>query len=702
MPPTQRIDNAIARTAVEVLADLPEGEGMHKDALWERVKERHPSVEDDWAAQGRATSGPLTFLQWRSSGMVNVGWLRKDGNGTWCVTGAGRASLHSHPDPDSWSSELHRLYQTWYGKRSRFELAESLLSALPEGTWVQADELASQVEVPAELLAQRLYAIRPEGWHRLLNENGAPPESAHPTSDERALADSLLETDGVTGPNGRAVPHRRLTKADLAQHLTDTTAEAGTEDTTKRRAWLVRGSSVQGTNLVRSLWLPQGVCSLPASRLREVPRGSAREEIAAAVDDAYAHAGAAERDKLTREYHAFLTRMRPGDIVLTNDGASIYIGVIDGPPDYTASTGGRANLQRAVTWHKTDDPLDYTDDLPEEASNRLTNPDAVVIDLTEFVGDLEKLLGVEPEQPVTERAFSLPDADAELAEALLFDQDWVQECIDLLRDQPQLIFYGPPGTGKTYVAQELARHLTGGKPENVQLVQFHPAYSYEDFFEGYRPRPVSDGQGATFELTHGPLRILADAARKHPGEPFVLIIDEINRGNLAKIFGELYFLLEYRGKSVNLLYGSDNGLGFTLPKNIVILATMNTADRSIALVDAAMRRRFWFLELHPSIGPADAVLGRWLARHGLPDDAARLLTELNNRIDDRDFRIGPSYLMRKAVHSHPRGLERVWRHQILPLLEEHHYGDGVDVEELYGLAALRAQLGLDGGTAPQA
>ncbi|MFD0772768.1 McrB family protein [Streptomonospora algeriensis] len=630
--------------------------------------------------------------------------MRKDGNGTWCVTGAGRAALLNYPDPDSWLAELHRLYQAWHGNRSSFDLAESRLSLLPEGTWVHADEYAVQAGVPVELLAQRLYAHRPEGWHRLLNEHGAPPESAHPSPDERALVERLLADEHLLGPQGHAASHRRLTRADLAQHWAETTdsLEAGTEDRARRRAWLVRGSSVQGENLVRSLWLPEGVCSLPASRLREVPAGSAREEIAPAVDEGYAHAGTAERDKLTREYHAFLTRMRTGDIVLTNDGAEVYIGVVDGPPGYTASSGGKANLQRNVAWHNTGDPLDYAEDLPEAAANRLTNPDAVVIDLTEFLGDLEAQLGEEPEQPVTEPGFVLPDAGAELADALLFDQDWLQECVDLLRDQPQLIFYGPPGTGKTYVAQELAKHLTAGKPENTQLVQFHPAYSYEDFFEGYRPRPSPDGHGASFDLTPGPLRTLADAARKHPGEPFVLIIDEINRGNLAKIFGELYFLLEYRSKSVNLLYGSDAGEGFTLPKNIVILATMNTADRSIALVDAAMRRRFWFQELHPSTGPAAAVLQRWLVRRGLPEDAARLLAELNDRIDDRDFRVGPSYLMREAVHTHPRGLERVWRHQILPLLEEHHYGDGLDVEELYGLATLRKELGLNDSTAPPA
>jgi len=146
---------------------------------------------------------------------------------------------------------------------------------------------------------------------------------------------------------------------------------------------------------------------------------------------------------------------------------------------------------------------------------------------------------------------------------------------------------------------------------------------------------------------------------------------------------------------VNLLYGSDEGRGFTLPRNLIVLGTMNTADRSIALVDTAMRRRFAFVELHPSEEPVASLLRLWLTRRVLPDEGARLLDELNARIDDRDFRIGPSYLMREAIYRDSEGFARVWRTQILPLLEEHHYGDGTDVPKTYGLDLLRAHLGLD-------
>lgn len=223
-------------------------------------------------------------------------------------------------------------------------------------------------------------------------------------------------------------------------------------------------------------------------------------------------------------------------------------------------------------------------------------------------------------------------------------------------------------------------------------MQFHPAYSYEDFFEGYRPIPMSNGQ-IGFDLKPGPLRRIVDKAVENPHAAYVLIIDEINRGNLAKIFGELYFLLEYRNTSIELLYRSESEGGFSLPRNLVMIGTMNTSDRSIALVDSAMRRRFAFLPLHPSESPTDGILRSWLAEYGYDITVADLLDALNARIEDPDFKIGPSYFMRSAVFA-PGGLERVWRTAILPLLEEHHYGDRtIDVTETYGLDAIRRSLG---------
>ncbi len=300
---------------------------------------------------------------------------------------------------------------------------------------------------------------------------------------------------------------------------------------------------------------------------------------------------------------------------------------------------------------------------------------------------VDEELDDENDSSVTE--FSIVDPDQELADSLHVDLDWLARCTDLLRDRPQLIFYGPPGTGKTYIAKTLARHLAG--PDNVTIVQFHPAYSYEDFFEGFRPTPRSDGQ-VGFELKPGPMRRLTDRARKHPDQLFVLVVDEINRGNLAKIFGELYFLLEYRDEAIDLMYSSGDAEPFTLPRNVVITGTMNTADRSIALVDTAMRRRFGFIPLHPAQEPTKSVLRRWLTARKYPQRVADLHHALNAAIDDPDFQIGPSYFMRPAVHS-DGGLAQVWDSAIIPLLEEFHFGDRtVDLEARYGLAALEKSL----------
>ena len=199
-----------------------------------------------------------------------------------------------------------------------------------------------------------------------------------------------------------------------------------------------------------------------------------------------------------------------------------------------------------------------------------------------------------------------------LAQELTLPAKFLKEIQTLLKEKNQVIFQGPPGTGKTYVAQKLAEHLAGSK-DRVALVQFHPSYAYEDFVQGYRPTTLKNGQ-AGFELRNGPLVRIAKRAQDDPDGNYYLIIDEINRGNLAKIFGELYFLLEYRDQTINLQY-SDKP--FSLPKNLYIIGTMNTADRSIALVDLALRRRFYFVEFHPDKWPIEGLLHRWLEDNSL-------------------------------------------------------------------------------------
>lgn len=288
---------------------------------------------------------------------------------------------------------------------------------------------------------------------------------------------------------------------------------------------------------------------------------------------------------------------------------------------------------------------------------------------------------------------AVPDLRSELAAGLHLRQSFLDDAVDLLQEKRQAIFYGPPGTGKTWIALELAKELTrdGGR---VDTVQFHPSYSYEDFVGGFRPAEDGSGDGIRYRLTDGPLRRIARDAAADPGHPYLLIVDEINRGNIPKIFGELLFLLEYRRRDVRLQYWPEES--FSLPPNLFLIGTMNTADRSIALVDVALRRRFYFIEFSPVKPPVSEVLRRWLEEHRLDPEPAHLLERLNREIGDDDFCIGPSYFMNKEGEQ--PNLDRIWEKAIMPLLHEHYYGTDWDPERL-GLAAVRrlVEASADGG-----
>jgi MoxR-like ATPase len=280
-----------------------------------------------------------------------------------------------------------------------------------------------------------------------------------------------------------------------------------------------------------------------------------------------------------------------------------------------------------------------------------------------------------------------------LADQLYLDPPaFLEELVELLEDKRQLILYGPPGTGKTYIARRLAQFLAGDDSRRTKIVQFHPSYSYEDFVQGYRPR--SDQRGnLTYELVDGPLLRLAERARTAPDERHVLLIDEVNRGNLPRIFGELLYLLEYRDDQMALMYGAEDS-PFSLPSNLWLLGTMNTADRSIGLIDAALRRRFHFKALFPGRAPLDGLLARWLAEKA-PGMAAvaTYVDHLNFRLRERfgdHLQVGHSYFMVEGLDE--RRLERIWEVDILPFLEDQLFGKEAELEQ-FRLAAIERQAG---------
>jgi 5-methylcytosine-specific restriction protein B len=293
---------------------------------------------------------------------------------------------------------------------------------------------------------------------------------------------------------------------------------------------------------------------------------------------------------------------------------------------------------------------------------------------------------------------------AEAAGTLFVDPGFLTDIHQLLEDKGQVIFYGPPGTGKTFFAQEVAEAVAPDEDRRM-LIQFHPTTTYEDFFEGYRPQPEKNG-GLSYRLTPGPLRLMADAASQDPEHVYVLIVDEINRANLPKVFGELLFLLEYRNRSARLLYQPD--VDFSFPENLWLIGTMNTADRSIALVDAALRRRFHFVPFIPDVAgrsPISTVLRRWVEQNGeletLPDIVDKVNNQLRAALGGDHLLLGPSYFMQRGIDENK--LRRIWEYQIEPLIEDLFFGEPLRSEAFrfdrvwseLGLPAIEASSGVE-------
>jgi 5-methylcytosine-specific restriction protein B len=283
----------------------------------------------------------------------------------------------------------------------------------------------------------------------------------------------------------------------------------------------------------------------------------------------------------------------------------------------------------------------------------------------------------------------------------------------ILERKGQVIIYGPPGTGKTYWAEKAAKELSsrskykksfeqldgeqqktiiGPSDETgsyVRMCCFHPAYGYEDFLEGYRPD--SSGGSMVFTLKDGIFKQTCSDATADPQHNYYLIIDEINRGDIPRIFGELLTVLEKdkRGKPIALPL---SGQAFEVPRNVYIIGTMNTADRSIALLDTALRRRFGFIELMP-----DVSLLAGASLEGIP--LGPWLRELNKRIcehigrDSRNRQIGHSYLMDggKPFTSFQKFVKGL-REDIIPLLQEYCYEDYSALEKILGSGMVNLEI----------
>jgi 5-methylcytosine-specific restriction protein B len=695
---------------MQVLQDA--AEPLAGSQVADAVRERLPPTPYELE---RVKSGNVRWdvgFGFRSGEATTAGWMTKQGG--WALIEGGIEALELFPTPEALFAELQRSSHEVDQRRKQAmqalddvqQFIAQAIAIVEAGQWTAHEDLAELVGTNAAEVAHFLasFKIQIPNAFRVLNANGTIPIEGMLNANYRGTdLTKRLTLEGVRfDAAGIAEQSQRLTAQDLKGVLDELRASGGEMIPTAKRAWMVRGTNIDGYNLVPD-WLADGFVSLSASQLGHLDTGVSFDVLQKAVETAYQHKSYAYRGQRLDELDRFIRRMSVGDLVLTPMQGSVYVGEVTSGSRFDGD-GTLAGFRRSVTWHDREHPVDASG-LPAPIP-ALLQSQAYVVDLTEAYEQLAALVpskSTAAADPVRElkkeqRTLSFNPVTVEAAADLLMNADELRKIADMLWERKQVIFYGPPGTGKTYLAKKLARHLT--EDGAVKLVQFHPSYTYEDFFEGFRPRSAEGGTGAlTFELTPGPFRLFAEAAKDNPTTAYILIIDEINRANLAKVFGELYFLLEYRDEAISLQYSPKEE--FTLPENLFVIGTMNTADRSIARIDAAMRRRFAFIELDPRMPPVRGLLSRWLEFKELPNEGALLLDALNDRLSeaDPDAAIGPSYLMRSSVYSRHDGLDRVWEYEIMPLITDLFYGQR-DLGERYGLAALRKVTGVPASPEP--
>ncbi|MDY6918200.1 MAG: AAA family ATPase, partial [Chloroflexota bacterium] len=410
-----------------------------------------------------------------------------------------------------------------------------------------------------------------------------------------------------------------------------------------------------------------------------------KERIRAVIQGQYPNLTPSQVGKQTQQVFSFVARISERDLVLASDGATVLgVGRVIGKYYYEPT--GYFRHRRPVKW------LNLDEWKPPQPEGLMTVVHLLGKNVANLVETERRIMGTQPpivrDHPEGVRLSGV-----------------MGRIHSILERKRQAVIYGPPGTGKTYWAMKTACELAAQTDFNmrfedldseqkrsiiadddvssptVRFCCFHPAYGYEDFIEGFRPR-CSDGE-MRFVLQPGILKRLCSDAVASPKRRFYLVIDEINRGDIPRIFGELMTILEKdkRGQSVTLPL---SGSSFQVPDNVHVIGTMNTADRSISLLDTALRRRFGFIELMPdysTLGSATVSgipLGRWLKA-------------LNRRIcdhvgrDARNRQIGHAYLLDGGEPVKELGkLANVLREDIIPLLEEYCYEDYSILEEILG------------------
>lgn len=675
-----------AREALRILsvARAP----VPRATVWADVVQLHPlTAAEEVPVNSGGANGEVDW-NWQTATFVKAGWLHKGGAAGWSITEAGRQAYEAFVSPPDMVREARALYTQWDKARSS-ERANALASRI-----VPIDTGAEEVIKAAGIFTDR----------------------------------ALVAGESVFSP-GRAIWSELIVK-ELEQTFVASTTTPGQSFIEQLQVQLKSVSDdakLLMAELVALQLLPASTDAIgarkKAERVESVLAMMGRPvQIPSEIDQAFGFGSFNPGTRMSSALGAAMTIVVNFAAAWTRLDSGRHEELLDDPwafRDFVLAIPGESFPSQRWSLMYLLHPQSFVSIVSEDHKKKIR--EVFLGEISESSGDLDRDLRditialqvknkgpvsyyrsplrekwqAHAAAPVQEESAAGPDSEDsparpraafapatdELAASVHITREWLQDRLNLLERKKQMILYGPPGTGKTYVAKTLARHISlGAEPV---IVQFHPSYSYEDFVQGFRP--AVEDSALVYRLKDGPFLSMAREARSNPETSYVLVIDEINRGNIAKVFGELYFLLEYRDESISLLYGEER---FQLPGNVFIIGTMNTTDRSIALLDAAMRRRFAFVELHPDKEPTSAVLRSWLDDRGLPHRPAALLDALNKKIVEPSARIGPSYLMPQDGDLSEVRLREIWRYELLPLLEEAHYGEERDLEAEFGIDAL--------------
>ena len=445
------------------------------------------------------------------------------------------------------------------------------------------------------------------------------------------------------------------------------------EDATTKRYWIYS----PGHNAEK--WeecTQKGVMLIGWGEIGDLSNYTSKAEIKAAMQETY------DDSKTYRNAaHAtwqFAYEMKPGDIVFAKQGMHKIIGrgVVDSDYKFEENADDAYNNARAVKWTN----IGEWEHPGQAAMKTLTD----ITQYTKYVEELNALFDIdEDDDEISETETTLDNYDKEdFLKDVYISADSYTTLVGLMTRKRNVILLGAPGVGKTFAAKRLAYSMMGVMDSSrVKTVQFHQSYTYEDFIEGFRPSVSGTG----FEIKKGVFYNFCKEAENDSENDYFFIIDEINRGNLSKIFGELFTLIEAdkRGKrKMELLYSSDN---FSVPKNIYIIGMMNTADRSLAMIDYALRRRFAFFEMKPAFESE----GFREYQYGLENDKFNKLIDcvisLNQRIADDEslgegFCIGHSYFC-DIEEIKENTLTDIVEYEIIPLLKEYWFDEPSKVKE---------------------